>query len=185
MSNNETEIATLANGCFWCTEAIFKRVKAVKSVLPGYTGGTVKNPSYEQVCSGKTGHAESIQIEFDPQIIPYEKILDIFWHTHDPTTINRQGNDIGTQYRSAIFYHDEKQREIAERSKKELEKQGVYKNSIVTEITPFKNFYVAESYHKDYYERNKDAPYCSYIISPKIHKLLERYGNEVVGDQYG
>ena len=185
MSNNETEIATLANGCFWCTEAIFKRVKAVKSVLPGYAGGTVKNPSYEQVCSGKTGHAESIQIEFDPQIIPYEKILDIFWHTHDPTTINRQGNDIGTQYRSAIFYHDEKQREIAERSKKELEKQGVYKNSIVTEITPFKNFYVAESYHKDYYERNKDAPYCSYIISPKIHKLLERYGNEVVGDQYG
>ena len=185
MSNNGTEIATLANGCFWCTEAIFKRVKAVKSVLPGYAGGTVKNPSYEQVCSGKTGHAESIQIEFDPQIIPYEKILDIFWHTHDPTTINRQGNDIGTQYRSAIFYHDEKQREIAERSKKELEKQGVYKNSIVTEITPFKNFYAAESYHKDYYERHKDAPYCNYIISPKIHKLLEQYGNEVVGDKYG
>lgn len=185
MSNNGTEIATLANGCFWCTEAIFKRVKAVKSVLPGYAGGTVKNPSYDQVCTGKTGHAESIQIEFDPQVIPYEKILDIFWHTHDPTTINRQGNDIGTQYRSAIFYHDEKQREIAERSKKELEKQGIYKNSIVTEITPFKNFYIAESYHKDYYERNKDAPYCNYVISPKIHKLLEEYGNEVVvGDQY-
>jgi len=184
MSNNETEIATLANGCFWCTEAIFKRVNAVKSVLPGYAGGTVKNPSYDQVCTGKTGHAESIQIEFDPQVIPYEKILDIFWHTHDPTTINRQGNDVGTQYRSAIFYHDEKQREIAERSKKELEKQGVYKNSIVTEITPFKNFYVAESYHKDYYERHKDAPYCNYVISPKIHKLLEKYGNEVVGYQY-
>jgi peptide-methionine (S)-S-oxide reductase len=185
MSNNGTEIATLANGCFWCTEAIFKRVKAVKSVLPGYAGGTVKNPSYDQVCTGKTGHAESIQIEFDPQVISYEKILDIFWHTHDPTTINRQGNDIGTQYRSAIFYHDEKQREIAERSKKELEKQGIYKNPIVTEITPFKNFYIAESYHKDYYERHKDAPYCNYVISPKIHKLLEEYGNEVVvGDQY-
>jgi peptide-methionine (S)-S-oxide reductase len=140
-NNNEaTQIATFANGCFWCTEAIFKRLKGVKSVLPGYSGGVVENPSYDEVCTGKTGHAESIQIEFDPTVISYEKILDIFWHTHDPTTLNRQGNDVGTQYRSAIFYHDQKQKEIAETSKRDLEKTGVYKNPIVTEITPFKNF---------------------------------------------
>ena len=173
------EITTLANGCFWCTEAIFKRLKGVKSVLPGYAGGTVKNPSYDQVCTGTTGHTESTQIEFDPKVISFEKLLDIFWHTHNPTTLNRQGNDVGTQYRSAIFYHDEKQKEIAERTKKELEKEGVYKDSIVTEITPFKNFYVAEDYHKNYYEQHQDAPYCSFVIDPKIHKLLQQYGNEI------
>src|SRR5215469_9189475 len=151
-NSNTTQIATLANGCFWCSEAIFKRLKGVKSVLPGYSGGIVKSPSYEQICTGRTGHAESIQIEFDPKIIPYEKILDIFWHTHDPTTLNRQGNDIGTQYRSAIFYHDQRKKGIAEKSKSDLERVGVYKNPIVTEITPFKNFYVAEDYHKNYYE---------------------------------
>ena len=123
--NNMTmQIATLANGCFWCSEAIFKRLKGVKSVLPGYSGGMVENPSYEQVCTGKTGHTESIQIEFDPTVIPYEKILDVFWHTHDPTTLNRQGNDVGTQYRSAIFYHDQKQKEIAEKSKRDLKNAG-------------------------------------------------------------
>ena len=177
--NNTKQIATLANGCFWCTEAIFKRLKGVKSVLPGYSGGVVKNPSYDEVCTGKTGHAESIQIEFDPTVIPYEKILDVFWHTHDPTTLNRQGNDVGTQYRSAIFYHDQKQKEIAEKSKRDLEKAGVYKNPIVTEITPFKNFYVAEDYHKDYYEKHQDAPYCSFVINPKVHKLIEKYGNDL------
>jgi len=174
-----TEITTLANGCFGCTEAIFKRLKGVKSVLPGYAGGTVKNPSYDQVCTGTTGHTESTQIEFDPKVISFEKLLDIFWHTHNPTTLNRQGNDVGTQYRSAIFYHDEKQKEIAERTKKELEKEGVYKDSIVTEITPFKNFYFAEDYHKNYYEQHQDAPYCSFVIDPKIHKLLQQYGNEI------
>ena len=177
MSQLETVI--LANGCFWCTEAIFKRLKGVKSVLPGYSGGTVKNPSYDQVCTGTTGHTESTQIEFDPRIISFEKLLDIFWHTHNPTTLNRQGNDVGTQYRSAIFYHDEKQKEIAERTKKELEREGVYKDSIVTEITPFKNFYFAEDYHKNYYEQHQDAPYCSFVIDPKIHKLLQQYGNEI------
>jgi peptide-methionine (S)-S-oxide reductase len=181
--NNKTEIATLANGCFWCTEATFRRLKGVKSVLPGYAGGTVKNPSYDQVCAGKTGHAESTQIEFDPTVISFEKILDIFWHTHNPTTLNRQGNDVGTQYRSAIFYHDEKQKEIAEKSKKEIEQEGLYKDSIVTEITPFKNFYLAEGYHKDYYEKHQDAPYCNFIIEPKIHKLLQQYGNDVK-DEY-
>jgi peptide-methionine (S)-S-oxide reductase len=178
-NNNKTEIATLANGCFWCTEAIFKRVKGVKSILPGYAGGTVKNPSYDQVCAGKTGHAESIQIEFDPKVTSFEKILDIFWHTHDPTTLNRQGNDVGTQYRSAIFYHDKMQKEIAERSRNDLEEENVYNDSIVTEITPFKNFYVAEDYHKNYYEKHQDAPYCNIVIDPKVRKLLEKYGNDV------
>jgi len=177
--NNMTEITTLANGCFWCTEAIFKRLKGVKSVLPGYAGGTVKNPSYDQVCTGTTGHTESTQIEFDPRIISFEKLLDIFWHTHNPTTLNRQGNDVGTQYRSAIFYHDKKQKEIAKRSKEELEKGGAYKDPIVTEITPFKNFYVAEDYHKNYYDQHQDAHYCSFVIDPKIHKLLQQYGNEI------
>ncbi|HZB65422.1 MAG TPA: peptide-methionine (S)-S-oxide reductase MsrA [Nitrososphaeraceae archaeon] len=178
-NNNEMEIATLANGCFWCTEAIFKKLKGVKSILPGYAGGTVKNPSYNQVCTGSTGHAESIQIKFDPTVISFEKILDIFWHTHDPTTLNRQGNDIGTQYRSAIFYHDEKQKEIAEKSKKDLEEEHVYKDAIVTEISPFKNFYVAEDYHKDYYENHKDNAYCNFTIDPKLDKLLQKYRNEV------
>jgi peptide-methionine (S)-S-oxide reductase len=177
--NDQSEIATLANGCFWCTEAIFKRLKGVKSVLPGYSGGTVKNPTYDEVCTGRTGHAESIQIEFDSKVIPYEKILDIFWHTHDPTTLNRQGNDIGTQYRSAIFYHTKEQKEIAENSKKELEKKGIYKDPIVTEISPFENFYVAEDYHKNYYENHRDAPYCNFIIDPKMRKLLLKYGNDV------
>ena len=178
--NNMTmKIATLANGCFWCSEAIFKRLKGIKSVLPGYSGGIVENPSYEQVCTGKTWHAESIQIEFDPAVISYEKILDVFWHTHDPTTLNRQGNDIGTQYRSAIFYHDQGQKEIAEKSKRDLEKADVYKNPIVSEITPFKNFYVAEDYHKNYYENHQDAPYCSFVINPKVHKLIQKYGNDL------
>jgi len=181
MNENKTdhETATFANGCFWCSEAVFKRLKGIKSVLPGYSGGQVKNPSYEQVCSGRTGHAESIQIEFDPKVISFEKILDIFWRTHDPTTLNRQGNDVGTQYRSAIFYHDLKQKEIAEESRRELENEGVYKNPIVTEITPFNNFYVAEDYHKNYYDEHRDAPYCSYIIDPKVHKLLLNYENDV------
>ena len=181
MSENRTdnETATLANGCFWCSEAIFKRLKGVKSVLPGYSGGQVKNPSYEQVCSGRTGHAESIQIEFDPKIINFEKILDIFWRTHDPTTLNRQGNDVGTQYRSAIFYHDQKQKEIAEKSKNALENEGTYKDSIVTEITPYSDFYVAEDYHKNYYENNQNAPYCNFVINPKVSKLLLKYGNDM------
>lgn len=184
MSENKTnyETATFANGCFWCSEAVFKRLKGIVSVLPGYSGGQVKNPSYEQVCSGRTGHAESIQIEFDPKVINFEKILDIFWRTHDPTTLNRQGNDVGTQYRSAIFYRDLKQKEIAEKSKRALENEGIYKDPIVTEITPFSGFYVAEDYHKNYYDEHRDAPYCSYVIDPKVHKLLVNYENDVRAD---
>jgi peptide-methionine (S)-S-oxide reductase len=171
-----TQIATLANGCFWCTEAIFSRLKGIKSVLPGYSGGKKDNPSYDEVCTGRTGHAEAAQIEFDPNVISFGKLLDIFWHTHDPTTPNRQGNDVGTQYRSVIFFHDDKQREIAEKSKRELEQMGIYKNPIVTEIMPFEKFYIAEDYHKKYYEQNQDAPYCKFVIDPKIQKLLHQYG---------
>jgi peptide-methionine (S)-S-oxide reductase len=177
--NNKRETATLAGGCFWCTEAIFTRLKGMISVLPGYAGGHVGNPTYEQVCSGTTGHAEAIQIVFDSELISYGKILDIFWHIHNPTTLNQQGNDVGTQYRSVIFYHDERQKEIAEKSKAELEKEGVYKGTIVTEITPFTGFYEAEDYHKNYFERNAGVPYCNFVISPKIHKLLDEYGQEV------
>lgn len=178
-NDKDLEIATLANGCFWCTEAMFSRVKGIKSVIPGYSGGKTRNPSYEQVCTGITGHAETIQIEYNPKIISFEKILDIFWHTHDPTTLNRQGNDVGTQYRSAIFYHDENQKNIAEKSKKELEKEGIFKNPIVTEIIPFSNFYPAEDYHKEYYENNRNAPYCSFVIDPKIQKLLQKYSDKI------
>lgn len=169
--------ATLAGGCFWCTEAIFKRLKGVTSVLPGYAGGDVPNPSYEQVCDGKTGHAEAIQIEFDPQTLPYEKILDVFWNTHDPTTINKQGNDTGPQYRSVIFYHSSEQKQIAEDSKKTAQK--LYEDPIVTEILPFTNFYVAEDYHKNYFETHKGALYCSLVIAPKIKKLLKKYGKDI------
>ena len=178
-NDKDLEIATLANGCFWCTEAICSRVKGIKSVIPGYSGGKTSNPSYEQVCTGITGHAETIQIEYDPKIISFEKILDIFWHTHDPTTLNRQGNDVGTQYRSAIFYHGENQKNIAEKSKKELEKESVFKNPIVTEIIRFSNFYPAENYHKEYYENNRNAPYCSFVIDPKIQKLLQKYSDKI------
>lgn len=177
------ETATLAGGCFWCTEAIFKRLKGVTSVLPGYAGGNIENPSYEQVSSGNTGHAESIEIEFDPKIIPFKKILEVFWNTHDPTTMDRQGNDFGPQYRSIIFYGSDKQKREAEESKSEIEKEKLYKDPIVTKIIPFKNFYVAEDYHKNYFENHKNALYCSLVISPKIKKLLEKYGNEVK-DEY-
>ena len=171
--------ATFANGCFWCTEAIFARLNGVKSVIPGYSGGTVENPSYEHVCTGTTGHAEAAQIEFDSDIISFEKLLDVFWNTHDPTTLNRQGNDVGTQYRSAIFYHDEEQRQIAEKSKKEVGESRLYNDPIVTEIVPLMKFYPAEDYHKEYYDQNKNEPYCRFVISPKVEKLLKHYEKEL------
>lgn len=177
------EKATIAGGCFWCTEAIFKRLKGVESVVSGYSGGTRKDPSYEQVATGATGHAEAIQIEFDPKVLPYDKLLEIFFHLHDPTTLNRQGADEGTQYRSAIFYHNEKQRETAERVRDELADSGEFHNPIVTEVVPFEEFYPAEEYHQDYYENNKNQGYCSYVIGPKIHKLLKEYSKEVK-DEY-
>lgn len=176
---NSYQTATLAGGCFWCTEAVFKRLKGVISVTSGYTGGTLENPTWEQVCSGKTGHAEAIQVVFNPKVISYDKLLDIFWHIHNPTTLNQQGADIGTEYRSAIFYHDENQKQQAEKSKQDLEKSGVYKQPIVTKIEPFTKFYPAESYHKDYYDQNTSAPYCQIVIDPKVQKLIHDYSSEV------
>lgn len=174
-----TELATFAGGCFWCTEAIFQRLKGVHSVVPGYTGGHTENPDYYSVSDGNTGHAEAIQIEFDPAVIGFDKLLEIFWHTHNPTTLNQQGNDVGTQYRSAIFYHSEAQRVVAEKSKTEQMNSGPYKGKVVTEIAPFVQFYSAEDYHKNYYENNKSQPYCSFVIDPKLKKLLELYRNDV------
>jgi len=179
---NKLETATLAGGCFWCTEAIFRRLKGVVSVMPGYSGGVVENPSYGGVCSGSTGHAEATQIQFDPKRISFEEILDVFWHTNDPTTFNRQGNDIGTQYRSAIFYHNEMQKEIAEKLKLQLEKEKIYKDPVITEITPFTNFYGAESYHENYFERDRSTAYCNFVISLKIKKLLAEYKKDLKED---
>ena len=173
------DTATLAGGCFWCTEAIFQRLKGVTAVVPGYAASQVANPSYEAVCSGRTGAAEAIQITYDPSVISYEKLLEIFWHVHDPTTLNRQGNDIGTQYRSAIFYHNDEQHRIALASKAAVEKSGTYHKPIVTEIAAFTNFYPAEDYHKDYYDNNRYQPYCMVVIDPKVRKLLKEYRNDV------
>ncbi len=177
------ESATFAGGCFWCFEAIFKRLKGVYDVSPGYSGGVKENPTYEEVSSGQTQHAESIRIEFDPEQIPYTVLLDVFWHTHDPTTLNRQGNDVGTQYRSAIFYHTDEQKNEALASRKRLEKERVYKNKIVTQILPFNNFYEAESYHKNYYDKNKEYPYCTFVINPKIQKLIKKY-SKIIKSEY-
>jgi peptide-methionine (S)-S-oxide reductase len=176
------EKAIFAGGCFWCTEAIFRRLKGVNSVISGYTGGTLENPTYEKVSKGITGHAEAVITEFDPKIISYEKLLEIFFFTHDPTTLNRQGNDIGTQYRSAVFYLTEEQRIKTERFIEKLEGGKVFSSKIVTKVEPYKNFYIAEDYHEDYYEKNKEAPYCTYVIDPKIKKLYKEYENEIKVD---
>src|SRR5579863_4019472 len=173
------ETVTLAGGCFWCLEAIFDRLKGVKSVVSGYADSRVDNPSYKEVCSGRTGAAEAVQITYDPSVITYDKLLEIFWHLHDPTTLNRQGNDVGTQYRSAIYYQNDEQKQIALASKAALEKSGAYKHPVVTEIVPFTNFYPAESYHKDYYDNNRSQGYCMFVIDPKVQKLLQKYKNVV------
>jgi peptide-methionine (S)-S-oxide reductase len=165
------EIATFGTGCFWCTEAVFQQLKGVTSVVSGYSGGHVENPSYEQVTTGRTGHAEVCQIEFNSNQISFEDLLEVFFNTHDPTTLNRQGNDIGPQYRSVIFYHTEKQREIAERKKTELEAKKTFKNPIVTEITAFSKFYPAEDYHQNYFKNNPNQGYCRYVIAPKVDKF--------------
>ncbi|MBI2327067.1 peptide-methionine (S)-S-oxide reductase MsrA [Candidatus Curtissbacteria bacterium] len=179
MESTDSETATLAGGCFWCTEAVFKRLKGVQSVTSGYAGGQMDKPSYEAVSSGTTGHAEAIQIIFDPKIISYEKLLEVFFKLHDPTTMNRQGTDVGHQYRSAIFYQDENQRQIALSLKEKLEKSGIYQNPIVTEILPFTNFFKAEDYHQNFYDNNRSYGYCQVVIDPKIKKLMEVFKNEV------
>ncbi len=174
------EKATLANGCFWCTEAVFQRVQGILSVTSGYTGGRSDNPDYDHVSMGTTGHAEAVQVVFDPSILSYEEILDIFFATHDPTTLNAQGNDIGTQYRSAIFYHDEEQKKTAQRKIQALEESGVFPSRIVTEVSPLVAFYPAEKYHAEYYDRNRESnPYCTVVIDPKVKKLLSRFSDKV------
>lgn len=172
-------IATLAGGCFWCTEAVFQRLRGVESVLSGYTGGQVENPTYEQVCTGRTGHAEAIQVTFDPSVISYAELVEVFFHLHDPTTLNRQGADVGTQYRSAIYYHDEEQKQTAERVRDEIEASKAYDDPIVTEITPAVTFYPAEDYHLDFYNRNQGYPYCSVVIDPKVRKLMREYSEKL------
>lgn len=171
------EIAVFGGGCFWCTEAVFKMLKGVYSVLPGYSGGTTIDPTYDDVSSGKTGHAECTQIEFDPKEIAYRDLLTVFFGSHDPTTLNRQGADVGSQYRSVIFYTREEQRQIAVDFIKELNQSSRDGKPIVTEVIPLDKFYVAENYHKDYYERNKDAQYCELVINPKLEKVVKNFAN--------
>ena len=178
-----TEIATFANGCFWCTEAVFTSLEGVIQVTSGYTGGKVKNPTYKEVCSGETGHAECLQIVYDPSKIRFEELLEVFWETHDPTTLNRQGNDVGTQYRSGIFYHTEEQRETALKLKEALNQSGAFDRPIVTEITPFSIFYPAENYHQQYYELNGDSnPYCQLVIRPKVEKFRKVFKDKLKKD---
>ncbi len=167
----KTETATFGTGCFWCTEAVFQELKGVYKVTSGYSGGSVKNPSYEEVCTGTTGHAECLQIVYDPAVISFKELLEVFWEAHDPTTLNRQGNDVGTQYRSVIFYHNEEQKKLATEYKEKLDKSGAYNSPIVTEITPFASFYAAEDYHQDYYRLHGSQPYCTFVIRPKVEKF--------------
>jgi peptide-methionine (S)-S-oxide reductase len=171
-TTNQTETATLGGGCFWCTEAVFQMLPGVKSVTSGYAGGTKENPTYKEVCTGETGHAEVIQIEYDPKVISYEKLLDVFWEAHDPTTLNRQGADSGTQYRSIILYSSEAQKAAAEKSKAEAQRH--FNRPIVTEIVPLRMFYKAEGYHQDYYRENPNQPYCRVVIRPKVEKFEKK-----------
>lgn len=170
---------TLGSGCFWCTEAIFQTLNGVESVVSGYSGGQTPNPDYKEVCTGQTGHAEVVQVVYDPKIISLTEILEAFWSSHDPTTLNRQGNDVGTQYRSAIFYHNEMQRKTAEELKKELNEKKVFPSPIVTEITAFSKFYKAENYHQQYFELNGTEPYCTYVIKPKLDKFKKAFQDKI------
>ena len=171
--------ATLGAGCFWCVEAVFQDLRGVERVVSGYAGGSVMNPTYQQVCSGNTGHAEVVQITFDPEAISFEDLLYVFWRTHDPTTLNRQGADVGTQYRSVILYHDEQQKAIAEKSKQETDASGLWPDPIVTEISPFRDFYEAETYHQDYYRQNPNQGYCRLVIDPKVRKFRKEFQHQL------
>ncbi len=177
------ETATLGGGCFWCVEAIYQDVIGVHKVVSGYAGGAVENPTYHEVCSGTTGHAEVVQIVFDPTVISFEEILFIFWRTHDPTTLNRQGNDVGTQYRSVIYYHDEQQKSIAEQSKAETDASDLWADPIVTEIAPLPIFYEGEAYHQNYFVDNPYQPYCIFVINPKVQKFRKSFRNKLRGEK--
>jgi peptide-methionine (S)-S-oxide reductase len=176
---SKMEVATLGGGCFWCTEAVFRELRGVKRVESGYSGGTVPNPTYRQVCTGNTGHAEVTQITFDPDVVSFKEILQVFFTVHDPTTLNRQGADVGTQYRSAIFYNDAQQKAIAEQVISEITKSGLWDRSIVTQVTPFEAFYKAEDYHQEYFKNNAGQPYCQLVIAPKVAKLRQSYRNRL------
>lgn len=173
------DTATFGAGCFWCVEAVFQNLKGVEKVSSGYTGGHVPNPSYEEVCTGVTGHAEVARILFDPAVISFEELLEVFWQTHDPTTLNRQGADVGTQYRSAIFYHNEEQKQLAAEYKKRLNESGAFNNPVITEISPLKAYYEAENYHQDYYRNNGDQPYCRLVIKPKMEKFEKAFKHKL------
>jgi len=178
-SEPEEELATFGAGCFWCTEVIFQNLEGVKRVVPGYAGGNVVNPTYRQVCEGNTGHAEVVQVHFDPGKINYETLLEVFWKTHDPTTLNRQGNDVGTQYRSVIFYHNKKQKELAEYYLNKLDESGAFDRPIVTQIEPFISFYEAEEYHQNFYNLNQELPYCKFVIEPKLEKFRKVFADKL------
>jgi peptide-methionine (S)-S-oxide reductase len=178
-NDKRKETATFANGCFWCTEAVFQQLKGVEKVTSGYSGGHIENPTYEEVCNKKTGHAECLQIEYDPAKISFDELLEVFWKTHDPTTLNRQGNDVGPQYRSVIFYHNTEQKEKAEKYKAALNASGIFDAPIVTTIEPFTIFYPAENYHKNYYRNNTSQPYCYYVIKPKMEKLKKVFADKL------
>jgi peptide-methionine (S)-S-oxide reductase len=175
METNQKEVATLAGGCFWCLEAVFDDLRGVESVESGYMGGAAPNPTYRQVCSGTTGHAEVVQITFDPQLISFRELLEVFFAIHDPTTLNRQGADVGTQYRSSIFYHSPEQKEIAERTISELNAEGIWDAPVVTEVVPAEDFYVAEDYHQEYYSQNASQPYCQMVVAPKVAKFRQKF----------
>lgn len=183
MSNQQevtTALATLGNGCFWCTEAVFQRLKGVIKVSSGYAGGQTENPDYKSVCTGQTGHAECLQIEFNPDQLSYSELLEVFFATHDPTTLNRQGNDIGTQYRSVIFYHNEEQKNIAAAYIEQLNQSKVFSAPIVTTLEPLIKFYPAENYHQDYYNLNGNAPYCRFVIRPKLEKFNKHFADKLI-----
>lgn len=179
MDTQNFEKATLGAGCFWCVETIFQRLEGVNAVVSGYSGGPRENPTYDQVCSGATGHAEVIQVDFDPEIISFKELLEIFFSVHDPTTLNKQGADVGTQYRSVIFYHDDKQKEVAETLKRELNDTNFFGKPVVTEISSFTKFFAAEKYHQNYYNNNSGQSYCSYVITPKLEKFKKVFGGKM------
>ena len=178
-STSATDTATFGNGCFWCTEAIFQQLEGVEKVESGYSGGHVANPTYKEVCTGNTGHAEALRIVYDPKKISFDELLEVFWQTHDPTTLNRQGNDVGTQYRSVIFFHNNEQKQKAEKYKGELDKSGAFNNPIVTEIVPAQTFYKAENYHQNYYNENGSQPYCQFVIRPKVEKFQKVFKSKI------
>ena len=173
------EKATFGSGCFWCTEAVFQNLEGVESVVSGYSGGHIKNPAYREVCEGRTGHAEVVQITYDPEKVSYATLLEVFWKTHDPTTLNRQGNDVGTQYRSVIYYHDDTQRQLAEKYKQKLNDAQAFPDPVVTEISPLEVFYPAEEYHQNYYNNNPGQGYCSFVIRPKVDKFKQVFGDRM------